>query len=151
MQKIYNVNLRSGSEESKYLLFDPNQEKITALLPSLPPQRREYSDETSAAPLRTCEPLLTRKDRSGPHADGLLALCGGTRGNKRGLQLAVLCWRKNVVLPIGAPIIESHSLLSTIRAPPKKDREKTLVDPDVHSAFTRRANSVLVRSDVNDE
>jgi hypothetical protein len=32
----------------------------------------------------------------------------------------------------------------SIRAPPKKDREKTLVDPDVHSASTRRANSVLV-------
>lgn len=49
-----------------------------------------------------------------------------------------------VAVPSKTSITESPTRHRSIRAPPKKGREKTLVDPDVHAAFTRRANSVLV-------
>ena len=50
-----------------------------------------------------------------------------------------------VAVPSKTSITESPTRYRSIRAPPKQGREKTLVDPDVRAAFTRRANRVLVR------
>jgi hypothetical protein len=69
--------------------------------------------------------------------------CCGARSSLR-IWVAVPSCRNGVAIPSKTSITASPTRHRSIRAPPKKGREKTLVDPDVHTAFTRRANSVLV-------
>ena len=73
-----------------------------------------------------------------------VTMCCGARSSLRN-WVAVPSCRKGVAIPSKASVTLNYTRHRSIRAPPKKDREKILVDPDVHAAFTRRANRVLVR------
>jgi hypothetical protein len=95
--------------------------------------------------------LDTRAQRTYIHGDisnrmssyTCVAMCCGARSSLRS-WVAVPSCRNGVASPSQTSVILSSTCHRSIRAPPKKGRDKTLVDPDVHTAFTRRANSVLV-------
>jgi hypothetical protein len=72
-----------------------------------------------------------------------VAMCCSARSSLSS-WVGISSCRNRVALPSGTSVMLGYTCYPSIRAPPKKDRAKILVDPDVHTAFTRRVNSVLV-------
>jgi hypothetical protein len=58
-----------------------------------------------------------------------VAMCRGARSSL-GSWVAISSCRNSVAIPSKTSVTESPTRHRSIRAPPKKDREKTLVDPD---------------------